>query len=159
MYISLTAQLPGHETPLKFGGGWRIKMWYIFHGLSFVRISAGLLCSRGLHHLRYFLAHKLQHKQLTIYFHVFLFHEDFMKILYFPKNSLNIFSLRSMFLCTCLKVRLPDYVALLHTTVLGMTGPGKYLFSIKFISLLSNIIPVIIPMKGDVLIQRDQLVE
>ena len=41
-----------------------------------------------------------------------------MKILHFPKNYFNIFSL---IVATAQKFRLIDYVVLLHVAVLGMT--------------------------------------
>ena len=44
-----------------------------------------------------------------------------MKILYFSKNSIKVFSVILVFMQLCRKFRLLDCVILLHATVLSMT--------------------------------------
>ena len=58
----------------------------IFVGPSFCEILQG--GGRAVVVLGIFLAHKLQHKKLTCYFLVFIFHKNLMEILYFPQKSL-----------------------------------------------------------------------
>ena len=71
-----------------FRGSW--KFWSgKFCGAEPLWIYKGMAVSTlGDLMLGIFLAHKLQHKKLTFYFLVFIFHKDLMKILYFPKQFL-----------------------------------------------------------------------
>ena len=72
-----------------WSGCWRILKWYIFWGLSAFEILGALYL---VGETWYFLAPKLWQKRLTLYFLVFIFHEDLMKkILYFPKK-ISVFS-------------------------------------------------------------------
>lgn len=57
---------------MKFEGGWE--------GLYF------------LGGIWYFLAHELEHKQLSFYFFVFTIHKNLIKILFFPKITKSFYS-------------------------------------------------------------------
>ena len=121
--------------PPRFQGGQRILKLYIFWRPSLCKFLGGTCISQWDLVLS-FLAHKLQHKQLTFYFLVFRFHKNLMKILYFPKNSSNIFYeiLIFMQLSRNLDCQIMLYILLL-ATILDMTLKGLIcLFSIKFIS-------------------------
>ena len=87
----------GYESPEIRGGNWRILKWYIFRGLRFFEI-----------YINNYLFVSLYLYFIKIWWKSYIFHK------------FQIFFRDPCFYATIHKFRLPDYVILLHATILCM---------------------------------------
>ena len=85
---------------------------YIFRGLSFFKILELVFFGPYIYIF------------LTLYFLVFIFLKDLMKVLYFAKTFFWYFLCDPSFYATAQKFRLLDYIITLHETILGITSKG-----------------------------------